>query len=164
MNKLRIILLLVLAVTVLLPAQAKDKIDSKIRFNDLYGEVTIRPNDEDDDAYEFAELDTVIYEDDRIRTEEDSGAILGLEDMSTYVIKPESTLIIHTEDGTVSKIEMLAGSLWKNVKKMAEGKSLEVEMSQIVMSINGTIFRAFQSKDGLSWNPGNRSSQCKPER
>ena len=30
--------------------------DSKIRFNDLYGEVSIRCNDEDDDAYEYAEL------------------------------------------------------------------------------------------------------------
>ncbi|MBP5467633.1 MAG: hypothetical protein J6Z11_00140, partial [Candidatus Riflebacteria bacterium] len=68
MNKLRIILLLVLAVTLLLPVQAKDKIDSKIRFNDYYGEVSIRPNDEEDDAYECVDLDTVIYEDDRIKT------------------------------------------------------------------------------------------------
>ena len=37
-------------------------------------------------------------EDDRIKTEEESGAILGLEDMSIFVIKPESILIIHTEE------------------------------------------------------------------
>ena len=65
------------------------RVDSKIRFNDLYGEVSIRPDYEEDDAYEFAELDTIIYEEDRIRTKEESGAILGLEDMSTYVIKPD---------------------------------------------------------------------------
>ena len=149
MKRFKTILLLVLVITIALPAFAADKIDSKIRFNDLYGEVSIRPNDEDDDAYENATLDTVIYEDDRIKTEEDSGAILGLEDMSTYVIKPESTLIIHTEDGNVSKIEMLAGAIWGNFKKMSEGKSLEVEMSQCVCSINGTIMK-FESENGVN--------------
>ena len=150
MNKLKIILLLVLAVTVLLPVQAADKIDSHIRFNDFYGEVKIRPNAEEDDSYELVDLDTVIYEDDRIRTKEDSGAILGLEDMSTYVIKPESILIIHTEENNVSKLEMIIGCMWSNVKKMTEGKSFEVEMSQDCAGCSGTIFRAFQSKDGLT--------------
>ena len=69
MNKLRIFILLILAVASLLPAQAKDKIDSKIRFNDFYGEVKIRPDAEEDDSYEFVDIDTVIYEDDRIKAE-----------------------------------------------------------------------------------------------
>jgi hypothetical protein len=119
--------------------------DSKIRFNDLYGEVKIRCSLDDNAPFEFAEDDTEIFEDDLIKTEEESGVILGLEDMSTYVIKPESTLIIHTEDGNVSKLEMLIGSMIVNIKKMAEGKSLEVEMNQCVTSINGTIV-AFEQK------------------
>ena len=141
------IVVLLLVVAQLLPvceipaAHAADKIDSKIRFNDFYGEVKIRPDAEEDDSYEFVDLDTVIYEGDRIKTEEDSGAILGLEDMSTYVIKPDSTLIIHTDEGNVSKIEMLAGSMWGNIKKMSEGKSLEVEMSQCVCGINGSTVK-----------------------
>ena len=142
MKKFKTLLLLVLVITIALPAFSADKVDSKIRFNDFYGEVKIRPNAEEDDSYEFVDLDTVIYEDDRIKTEEDSGAILGLEDMSTYVIKPETVLIIHTEEGNVSKIEMLAGTMWCNFKKMAEGKSLEIEMSQCVAGINGTTIIA----------------------
>ncbi len=114
--------------------------DSKIRFNDLYGEVKIRCSLDDNAPFEFAEDDTEIFEDDLIKTEEESGAILGLEDMSTYVIKPESELIIHTEDGNVSKWEMIKGTFIANVKKMIEGKSLEVEMSQIAMGVEGTIF------------------------
>ena len=113
--------------------------DSKIRFNDLYGEVSIRCNFEDDDAYEYAELDTEIFEDDRIRTKEESGAILGLEDMSTYVIKPESTLIIHTEEEKMSKLELIIGTTIANFKTLWEGKTLEVEMSQCVCGIEGTI-------------------------
>ena len=142
------VIVLLLVIAQLLPvynipaAHAADKKDSKIRFNDFYGEVKIRPDSEEDDSYEFVDLDTIIYEGDRIKTEEDSGAILGLEDMSTYVIKPDSTLIIHTDEGNVSKIEMLAGSMWGNIKKMSEGKSLEIEMSQCVCGINGTTIYA----------------------
>ena len=124
------------------------RVDSKIRFNDLYGEVSIRPDYEEDDAYEFAELDTIIYEEDRIRTKEESGAILGLEDMSTYVIKPESILIIRSEEENVTKFEILYGRIMGNIKKMAEGKTMGFEMSQCVAGIKGTVFRLSQSKDG----------------
>lgn len=123
--------------------------DSKIRFNDWYGEVKIRCNFEEDDSYEFVDYETVIYEDDRIKTEEESGAILGLEDMSTYVVKPETTLIIHTEEDKTTKLEMLMGSMWSNIKKIAAGKSLEIEMSQCVCGINGTIF-GVEERGGVS--------------
>ena len=142
MKRFKLFLLLVLAIVISFPAFSADKVDSKIRFNDFYGEVKIRPNAEEDDSYEFVDLDTVIYEGDRIKTEEESGAILGLEDMSTYVVKPETVLIIHTEEGNVSKIEMLAGTMWANIKKMSEGKSLEIEMSQCVAGITGTTIIA----------------------
>ena len=120
-----------------------NEVDSKIRFNDFYGEVKYRCSLEEDDAFEFADLDAVLYENDLIQTEEESGAILGLYDMSTYVLKPESKLIIcDTYDSRptiVQKLEMLGGSMLTNIKKMAEGKSLEVEMSQCVLGIEGTI-------------------------
>ena len=124
-------------------------IDSHIRFNDFYGEVKMRPNWLEDDSYEFVDLDSPIYECYRIKTEEDSGAILGLEDMSTYVIKPESIIIIRTEEKKTSKFELLVGSIWGNIKKMAEGKSIDVEMSQCVAGISGTIV-AYEEKNGVS--------------
>ena len=114
--------------------------DSKIRFNDFYGEVKVRCNSEEDDAYEFAEFDTIIYENDRIKTEEDSGAILGLRDMSTFVIKPETIVIVDTEDGNINKLEMLIGCIIGNMKKTAEGKNLDFEMSECVAGRKGTIF------------------------
>ena len=116
-----------------------DRVDSKIRFNDFYGEVKIRPNSEEDDAYEFAEFDTVIYENDRIKTEEDSGAVLSLRDMSTFVIKPETIVIVDTEDGNISKWEMLKGCVIGNFNKMLEGKTFDIEMSQCVAGKKGTI-------------------------
>lgn len=116
------------------------KPDSKVRFSDFYGEVSIRCDHEEDDAYETAEYSTIIYDDDRIKTEEDSGAILSLEDMSTYVIHPESILIIRGEVVNVSKWEMLKGCIVGNVKKMMEGKVMGIEMSHCAASIKGTVF------------------------
>ena len=124
-------------------------IDSHIRFNDFYGEVKMRPNWLEDDSYEFVDLDSPIYECYRIKTEEDSGAILGLEDMSTYVIKPESIIIIKNEEKKKNKFLMIMGNMWANVKKLAEGKTLEVEMSQCVAGISGTIV-AYEEKNGVS--------------
>ena len=124
-------------------------IDSHIRFNDFYGEVKMRPNWLEDDSYEFVDLDSPIYECYRIKTEEDSGAILGLEDMSTYVMKPETTLIIRTEEDNTSRFELIVGTLWGQIKKMATGKSVKCEMSQCVSGISGTIV-AWEEKNGVS--------------
>ena len=114
--------------------------DSKIRFNDFYGQVMYRCNDGYDDDYEFADIDAIIHENDRIKTWDDSGCILGLDDMSTYVMKPESILIIHTDEEKQTKLEMLYGSFVAHIKKIINGESLEPEMSQIALAINGTIF------------------------
>ena len=115
------------------------QVDSKIRFNDLYGEVKIRCYYDVSGPYEWAEVETIIYERDLIRTEEESGAILGLEDMSTYIIYPESRLVIHTEDANISKWELITGTLFMSIRKMINGKSIEPEMSQCVLGIEGTI-------------------------
>lgn len=118
----------------------RERIDSNIRFNDLYGEVNIRPAWEEDDAFEYAELNTIIYLDDLIRTKEESGAILGLENMCTYVIKPCTRLIIYSEEKEVSKLQILIGRITGNIKKMMNGESFGFEMSQCVCGIKGTIF------------------------
>lgn len=119
------------------------EVDSKIRFNDLYGEVKYRCDFDITGPYEYAEIETVIYENDLIKTEEESGAILGLEDMSTYVIKPECILIIRdtydSRPAVVQKLDLIVGTMLVNIKKMAAGKSLEVEMSQCICGGEGTI-------------------------
>lgn len=116
-----------------------DRVDSKYRFNELWGEVSIRPYWEYDDAYEFAEYDTPIFECDLIRTKEESGCILGLTN-GVYHLGPESKLLVKKkETPKVSKLEMIVGSIWGNIKKMAEGKTIELEMSHCVTAIKGTI-------------------------
>lgn len=120
---------------------------SKYEFFDLWGEVSIRCNDEEDDAYEFARLDEPIYENDRIRTKEESGAVLvwELEDHEnpyhdqTFTMGEESIIVIpikprdpcdirNYEDGRINW-GYVAGKMWAiekhNFKRMLEGREPE---------------------------------------
>ena len=120
---------------------------SKYEFFDLWGEVSIRCNDEEDDAYEFARLDDPIYENDRIRTKEESGAVLvwELEDHEnpyhdqTFTMGEESIIVIpikprdpcdirNYEDGRINW-GYVAGKMWAiekhNFKRMLEGREPE---------------------------------------
>ena len=112
-----------------------DHPDSHCRFEELWGEVSFRCNDQYDDSYESAEYQTVIKQEDRIQTKEESGAKVWVPDWDTYVnLKEETTVVIRVEEQRIpTVIEMVAGSIWGNIKKMAEGKSIECEMSHCIM-------------------------------
>ncbi|MCR5242134.1 MAG: DUF4412 domain-containing protein [Prevotella sp.] len=111
-----------------------DHPDSHCRFEELWGEVSFRCNDEHDNSYETAEYQTVIKQEDRIQTKEESGAKLWVPDWDTYVnLKEETTVVIRVEKTRIpTTIEMIAGGIWCNFKKMAEGKTMEVEMSHCI--------------------------------
>lgn len=112
-------------------------IDSGIRFSDLAGEVLVRPHD-DILAWDMAALDMVLCVMDHIKTGYDSYAILSLRDMSTMMMKPGSEVILDTMSEEESKISLLAGKVWVNVKKMLKDGTMNIEMSQAVAGIKGT--------------------------
>lgn len=112
--------------------------ESAVRFGDLWGEVNVRPNDEDDDAYIFAELSTPLHHNDRIKTLTRSGAILSFSDMSTFVMKEDTIIVLDIATEHKSKIMMVAGNVWTNLKKMWTDGSMEIEMNQAVAGIKGT--------------------------
>ena len=114
-------------------------IDSGHRFNNLHGEVMIRRGD-DPIGWEYAQLDMVIYEGDRIRTEHNSGVEITLNDLTTFKMKPESEIIVDPTPEGENKLIMLAGKVWANVKQMVTEGTMDVEMSQAVAGIKGTIF------------------------
>ena len=117
------------------------KTDSGIRFSDYGGEVMVRPCI-DEDAWYGAELDMVLHIEDHIKTgSDDSMALLSLQDMTTFRMKPESEIILSVAPNKESKINLIWGKVKANVKKMLEtGTFVEVEMSQAVAGIKGTIF------------------------
>lgn len=112
-------------------------IDSGVRFSDLAGEVLVRPHD-DILAWDMAELDMILCAMDHVKTSYDSYAILSLRDMSTLMLKPESEIILDTMSDKESKVALLAGKIWVNVKKMIKDGTMNIEMSQAVAGIKGT--------------------------
>lgn len=112
--------------------------DSGARFSSMNGEVEVRH--EQDSAWEFAKLDTPLYVLDHVKTGEESQAIIGFADLSTFLLKEESEIVVTTPPKKDSKLRLVAGNIWANVKKLAKDGTMEVEMSQAVAGIKGTTF------------------------
>jgi hypothetical protein len=111
--------------------------DSGVRFSDLSGQVDLRP-DCRENAWKAAEIATIPCVDDHVRTGEDSTAIMSFADMSVFIMKPESEIILDTAPQKDAKVKLVSGRIWENVKKMITEGQMEVEMSQAVMGIKGT--------------------------
>ncbi len=111
--------------------------DSGVRFTDISGQVDLRPFC-NENAWKTAEIKTIPCVDDHVRTGEDSSAILSFPDMTTFVMKPESELVLDTAPRKDQKVRLVSGHIWENVKKMITEGSMEVEMSQAVAGIKGT--------------------------
>lgn len=122
-------------------------VDSGIRFSDLWGQVAIRRKGGFDSDWEYADLDTIICYGDEIWTEVDSGAVLSLTDMSTFVVCEDTVMGLPDEDKPVSSIGILSGNVWTNLKKMVEGGEMHIELQQAVCGIKGTTFAAEQTDE-----------------
>lgn len=120
------------------PAPAPTVQDSGVHFSGLNGQVEIlEPGAKD---WRLVDLNDVIPVGAHIRTDEDSTCVLSFADMSTFVLKPESELIITAPPGPESKLKVLGGAIWANVKKMVKDGSMDIEMNQAVCGIKGTTF------------------------
>jgi hypothetical protein len=122
--------------------------DSGARFSDLGGEVEILiPTGYDADgepvyneeAWDSAELENVLPEGTVIKTHRNSSAILSFADMTTFVMKPGTAIILSSPAKQDSQFQLLVGELWVNVKKILNGEQL-YEGQLVVASIKGTTF------------------------
>lgn len=120
------------------PEGRPDLKDSGARFSSINGEVQIYHDGESPSQAHFVKLNTVIYTTDHIITSEESEAIIGFSDLSTFLVKPETEIVVTTPPEKDSKIKLVAGNIWANVKKMLKDGTMEVEMSQAVTGIKGT--------------------------
>lgn len=120
--------------------------DSGARFSEFSGEVIVFP-DRDRDDERPAEREMVLAVKDHIKTGGDSSAIIGFADMSTFVMKPRSEVVLDTPPEQKSKVTLLAGNIWVNVKKMVQDGSLDVTMNQAVAGIKGTNITCSTDKD-----------------
>jgi hypothetical protein len=113
--------------------------DSGARVSDLSGQVEIAcPPDLD--AWDVMKMGRIIYVDCHLKTGEDSKAVISFSDMTTFEMKPESEIVIDTPPEKESKLSLLAGNIWVNVKQMVKDGTMKVHMSQAVAGIKGTRF------------------------
>ena len=113
--------------------------DCGVRFKDLTGDVSYRPCDEDDDAYENAEFGTILHYCDQIKTEIDSEAVLGLTDKTSYTIKEKTILLLPPYEGEVNFLKLILGVMWINLNKIVTTGELRLDGTQAVCGIRGTI-------------------------
>jgi len=120
----------------------------QVRFSSLTGEVELRPDD-GSRPWHFVKLNSPINRLDHIRTGEESQAIVGFPDLSTCVIGPESEVIITYDPARKdSKIDLVCGNIWRNIKKMVKDGTMEVEMTQGAATIKGTTLVCQQDQSG----------------
>jgi hypothetical protein len=119
-------------------------------FSDMFGQVEVnvpQPDGSyDEEDWSFAKLDgKTLPPGTRIKTSGKSGAILSF-GSNTYFMGPESELEIVKDPAQPGNVELLWGNLKANVKKMMKDGSMEIEMSQAVAGIKGTILVLSEDK------------------
>ena len=122
---------------------------SGVGFNDLHGEVYVHttcPLCGEVDDY-FAELTNILYMGDLVETRANSGVILSLRDMTTFTMRPGSTIRIGDTSGPQNRLSLLMGHVWVNVERMLADGTLDVEMSQAAAGARGTIFTLEETGD-----------------
>lgn len=125
------------------------KTDSSVRFSSVSGQVEVWHENETENDSKIAKIDTVLYEGDHIKTAEDATFILSFVDMSTFVMKPESEIILAKTNGSESKLKLVMGNIIANVKKMIKDGSMEVDCDQAVAGIKGTKFELWELGNNL---------------
>lgn len=114
--------------------------DSEARPMGLTGQVEWSPTGEEG-TWVLLQMGTKLPPNAHIKTQEDSSCMLSFSDMSTFVIKEESHIVLTMPpDYKQSKIKMVAGNVWVNVKNMLKDGSMAVEMNQATTGIKGTTF------------------------
>jgi hypothetical protein len=113
--------------------------DSGARFSDFSGEVTVAHCTDLKDLHP-AEFDMVLERGMYIQTESESSAILSFADMTTFAMKPFTTVILECRPPKQTALQLIAGKVWVNVKKMIKDGTMEVTLTQAVAGTKGTVF------------------------
>ena len=116
-----------------------DLVDCGARFNSLSGHVEVR-HEAEPNGWKSAQLEMVLYVDDHIRTFEESSSIISFADMSTFVTKEETEIVMNAPPSKANKLKLVTGKVIANIKKMIKDGSMEIDMSQAVAGIKGTTF------------------------
>ncbi|MGB3007012.1 MAG: FecR domain-containing protein, partial [Chitinophagaceae bacterium] len=115
-----------------------EKLEDKITggFSAISGQVEFcYPGDTE---WQDAKMDTELRPGMRIKTSMESTCILYLHDYTTCSLGPEGQVWINSMIEDNSKIKLVLGKLWANIKKMTKDGKMEISTTQAVAGIKGT--------------------------
>lgn len=121
----------------------ESKKDSGVRFSGLNGQIEVYlPGSK---TWTLAKWDQEIPVGTRIKVgnedgDDESSAVLSFADMSTFVLRSGSEIVITGPPNKKDRASLVRGSIWANVKKMIKDGSMDIKMNQAVASIKGTTF------------------------
>lgn len=118
--------------------------DSGARPADISGQVEIACPP-DFEAWDVLKMGRVIYNHCRLKTGEDSTLKISLQSGTSFTMKPETELVVNEARKEKTKIQLLFGNVWANVKKMVKDGTMEVHGSQAVAGIKGTTFEMIET-------------------
>jgi len=121
--------------------------DSGARLQSLTGNVEIR-HAGGIEAWASGTAAAALIDGDRIRTGGNSTTIIGFADSSTLVLKPESEIGIDHPTPGKTRIKVVDGHIWINVKKMDVTGALEIEMDSAIAAVTGTNITCSSSRNG----------------
>jgi len=125
------------------PAYDK-RTDTGIRFSDISGQVEVfhydySKHDWSEDG-EVAKIGSFIYADDKVVTGEESEAVLSFPDWTTYHMRSETAVVLSERPDRGGKLSLLGGDILVNLMKMIRDGEMDLQMSQAVLGIKGTVF------------------------
>ncbi|MCX6902369.1 MAG: hypothetical protein NTW03_02580, partial [Verrucomicrobia bacterium] len=97
---------------------------------DEQGNEIYEQDESGDDRWRLAKMDTVLTTGSRIKTDFDAAAILSFSDMSTFVLRGDAEVVLNGPPEKESKLRLVAGNIWKNVKQIIKDGTMEQEMNQ----------------------------------
>jgi len=110
---------------------------SEVKCSSAKGQVEVWP-ESDKRQRKLVKLTTVFHVGDHIKTREDSSIILNLPDMSTFIMKADTEIVLMEPPEKESRIELMAGRFWANIKKILPDGEMDLDTAQAVCGIKGT--------------------------
>jgi hypothetical protein len=83
---------------------------------------------------------TLLTEGTKIKTAEAEGASFTLSETTTLQMNPNTQIEIQASTASSQRLQLLQGEFTATVRNLPEGKTFQVEMSQAIAIVKGTVF------------------------
>lgn len=114
--------------------------DDPVKISSFHGEVEVIPCGGTDEDRSFARLTMKVCPGARIISGDDSGIILQFLDLSTFVMKSNSEIVIGESPKQCSNFDLITGVIMGNIERMMKGGSIQIRTDRCITGVEGTTY------------------------